>query len=141
MRTATLTRYETSPNGTFGKVRTDNGFECYSAERDWHEGKKDISCIGAGEFKCQVVESPHFGKVYAVLEVPGRSDILLHPGNWPMRQSHGCILLGRAVGLVLGTEGLMSSRDALDGFMAHLDNEPFTLTIKWEPHIEPKAQA
>lgn len=140
MRKVTLTRYETGPEGTYSKVVTDNGFQCYGMELPWKDNKADESCIPAGAYECAVGESPKFGKVYGLKAVPGRVDILFHPANW-IRQLLGCIALGRAVGLVLGIKGVMSSRDAIDGFMADLENEPFMLTIKWEPHLEPKAKA
>lgn len=136
MRKVTLTRYETGPEGTYSNVVTDSGFQCYGMELPWKDNKVDESCIPEGAYQCVVGESPKFGKVYGVQKVPGRSDVLFHPANW-IRQLLGCIALGRAVGLVLGIKGVMSSKDAIEGFMADLEGEPFTLTVKWAEGIKP----
>ena len=140
MRTVTLTRFEMTPDGTFGKVVTDNLFQCLSLEKPWHDNKTDISCIPAGSYECAVIDSPHFGKVYGLKEVKDRTDVLIHAANWE-RQLKGCIALGRAEGVVLGIRGIMGSRDAVAGFMADMDNEPFMLTVVWEPHIDPEKKA
>ena len=140
MRTVTLTRYETDFEGTFSKVVTDNQFQVYGVEKPWHDNKHDESCIPAGVYQCAIVESPKFGKVYSIQGVKDRTEILIHPANW-QRQLLGCVALGRAVGLVLGVKGVMSSQDAVAGFMGDMDNEPFMLTIAWEPHIDPEAKA
>ena len=140
MRKVTLTRYEMTPDGTFGKVVTDNGFQCYSLEKVWKNNEPEVSCIPSGEYQCAVGESPKFGKVYGVQKVPNRTDILIHAANWE-RQLLGCIALGRATGVVLGINGIMGSRDAVAGFMDDLENEPFLLTVAWEPHLDPEAKA
>ncbi len=136
VRKATLTRFETGDEGTFGKVVTDNGFQVYSLEKPWADNKTDESCIPAGVYECAVVESPKFGKVYGLKKVKDRTDILIHPANW-QRQLLGCLAFGRAIGDVAGLKGVMSSRDAVAGFMADMDSEPFMLTIEWEEAIAP----
>ncbi len=135
-----MTRTETGPDGTFGNLVTDSGFQCYFVEKPWHDNKPEVSCIPSATYECGIGESPKFGKVYGVKNVPGRTDILIHPANW-QRQLLGCIALGRAIGEVMGDRGVMGSRDAVAGFMADLENEPFMLTIQWEPHIDPETRA
>ena len=135
-RKATLTRFETGPEGTFGKVVTDNGYQCYSVERSWLDNKTGESCIPSATYKCVIGDSPKFGKVYGLFAVKDRSEILIHPANWS-RQLEGCIALGRAIGDVMGDKGVMSSRDAVAGFVADMDSEPFELTVQWEPAIAP----
>lgn len=137
MRTVTITRYESSPDGVLGKVVTDSGLQLYSLEREWKNNEQDVSCIPSGVYKCSIVDSPHHGKVYGVHEVPNRTNVLIHSANW-IRQLQGCLALGNATGVVLGINGIMGSRDAVARFMADLDNEPFILTIAWEPDIDPE---
>lgn len=140
MRKVTITRFETSPEGTFSRVVTDNGFQCYGLEKPWRGNEQEVSCIPSGTYECSVGESPKFGKVYGVKAVPNRTDILIHAANWE-RQLLGCIALGRAEGVVLGIRGIMGSKDAVAGFMADMENEPFMLTIAWEPHLDPEKKA
>lgn len=136
MRKVTLTRYETGPEGTYSNVITDSGYAVYGMELPWKGNKANESCIPDGTYECAIVQSPKFGKVYEIKNVPDRTNVLAHPANW-IRQLLGCLALGRAVGLVLGIKGLMSSKDAIEGFMADLDGEPFTLTVKWAEGIKP----
>lgn len=138
MRKATLTRFETGPDGTFGDFVSDSGFHCYIVEKPWADNKQDESCIPSGSYKCEVKESPKFGaKVYHVLDVPGRTGVLFHAANWA-RQLLGCLAPGRAIGDVLGLKGVMSSKDALWGLEQDMDLGPFMLTIKWANGIGPK---
>jgi hypothetical protein len=52
------------------------------------------SAIPPGRYKVTVYNSPHFGREVPLLEdVPGRSEIEIHYGNYPT-DSRGCILVG-----------------------------------------------
>lgn len=135
MRQVTITRTETGPNGTFGNLATDSGFQCYFVECPWADNKVGESCIfpkpgDEAKYECEIVDSPKYGKVYGIKEVPGRDNVLLHAANWS-RQLKGCVALGRAIGEVMGNRGVMSSHDAIAGFMADMENKPFMLTIQW----------
>ena len=137
MRTVTLTRYESTPDGVLGKVVTDSGLQLYSLERPWENNKPEVSCIPDGDYQCGLVDSPKFGKCYEIKGVKDRTHILIHAANW-IRQLLGCVALGNAPGVVLGINGIMGSRDAVARFNSDLENEPFILTIAWEPHLDPE---
>ncbi len=49
--------------------------------------------IPAGKYICRRVDSPKFGDTFEVTNVPGRTHILFHAGNFESSTS-GCILLG-----------------------------------------------
>ncbi len=136
MRRVTLTRTETGEDGTFGLVVTDNGFSCYSLELAWKNNEQGVSCIPSGIYLCERAVSPKHGPCYYVRDVPKRTDIELHAANWA-RQLLGCISLGRAIGDIADTKAVLSSRDAIAGFEADLDGEPFKLDISWRPGIGP----
>lgn len=52
--------------------------------------------IPLGRYKIGIHDSPHFGRqMPELLDVPGRSDILVHWGNYP-HNSDGCILVGES---------------------------------------------
>jgi len=96
-------------------------------ERPWLDNLKAKSCIPAGTYYCEKVNSPKFGKVYGLKDVPDRSHILIHAGNTP-KDSIGCILLGKTTS---GTTMFVgNSKMALAEFHNLLNNEPFTLVIK-----------
>ena len=68
---------------------------CYTMERV-------AVAIPAETYKVGLYPSPHFGRMMPILlDVPGRSDILLHWGNYP-ENSDGCILVGEEIDLNLG---------------------------------------
>ena len=51
------------------------------------------SCIPEGIYRVKKHNSPKFGKTFWVKDVPGRSAILIHPGNYHYH-TLGCILVG-----------------------------------------------
>lgn len=51
------------------------------------------SCIPEGTYRVTRHTSPKFGKTFWVRDVPGRSAILIHPGNY-YYHTLGCILVG-----------------------------------------------
>jgi hypothetical protein len=136
MRQVTIKRDKSEPTGTFGVLKAGL-FSCYSLELADHENAVGVSCIPAGTYRAEIHESPKFGKVYRLKDVPGRADILIHRGNFAASEGHGktdvegCILLGNAVGEIAGQKALLSSKDSVERFMAEMEGEPFDLVITW----------
>lgn len=61
-------------------------------ELAWKENKKRESCIPLGKY--DLIKARYDDrKTFMVKDVPGRSGIYFHAGNWP-KNSTGCILLG-----------------------------------------------
>lgn len=89
-------------------------------EDRWFDNEPQLSCIPAGKYKIKIHNSPKFGRVFQVMDVPGRSQILIHAGN-TKEDTHGCILLGLMYGTI-GTEtAILSSRAALANFMTAMN--------------------
>ena len=107
------------PNCTIGEL--SNGM--YVLERPWLNNAHDISCIPSGTYTCVRINSPKFGVVFEVTNVPDRSHILIHNGN-TVEDCKGCLLIGK----VKGYESIASSRDALKELME-------TMPDKWELEI------
>jgi hypothetical protein len=124
-----------SDQGTLGVLSTE-GFSCKTLQLPWRNNARNISRIPDGEYICRVVLSPKFGAVYGVANVPNRSNILIHSGNYagtkPKYRSHveGCILLGTKFGTLEGQQAVLQSRIAVTAFMAHMLQKPFKLVIK-----------
>ena len=55
--------------------------------------QKNISCIPEGKYTVHRIYSPKFGNCFHVLDVPGRTEILIHRGNYN-KDTRGCILVG-----------------------------------------------
>lgn len=122
----TLKRTIQNADGTKGILTVLNK-QFYTIERPWLDNAKRVSCIPAGTYKCAMVNSPRFGKVYGVHDVKDRSHILIHAGNTP-DDTNGCILIGKTT---TGSSMFVgNSRSALAEFITLLRGEPFTLIVE-----------
>ena len=85
-----------------------------------------ISCIPVGGYKCQRITSPKHGETIHVLDVPGRSEIILHSGN-SQEDTRGCIL----VGMSYSGKKIMDSRIAMRKLMARIrKHDEFWLQVR-----------
>ncbi|MGQ5524069.1 DUF5675 family protein [Chitinimonas sp. PSY-7] len=136
-RYVVLTRRPSSDDGTFGSLQTNNGFTCKTLELPWRDNRTNRSCIPPGDYLCKVVLSPHLGQVYGLLNVPGRTDILIHAGNFAgdvekglKSDVEGCILLGESDGVLDGQRAVLNSRSTVTRFMQAMDYAPLVLSIR-----------
>lgn len=91
-KTINLFRKSDDRTQTLGELECE-GLLLYSMELPWRDNQVGISCIPVGEYEIVKHNSPRFGPCYWVKEVPGRSEILIHPANF-VRQLRGCIAPG-----------------------------------------------
>lgn len=125
---AVLERFAYLPEATLGKLTIDDNV-FWIAERPWRGNKKEISCIPSGTYTCKRYVSKRFGETFEVTEVPNRTYILFHVGNFPEKDSHGCLLVGSS--LMANTPAVASSKNAMAKFREILkDVESFELHIK-----------
>lgn len=129
MKKLRLVRVTEYKDATIGTLCLDDRPIAVTLEDKWRDNEKMVSCIPTGTYTITIHNSPKFGRCYKVLDVPGRSEILIHAGN-THKDTHGCILLGLMHGTV-GTEtAILSSRAAVDNFMTMmLGVDKATLTI------------
>ena len=124
---AVLERFAYLPEATLGKLTIDDNV-FWIAERPWRGNKKEISCIPSGTYTCKRYVSKRFGETFEVTEVPNRTYILFHVGNFPEKDSHGCLLVGSS--LMANTPAVASSKNAMAKFREILkDVESFELHI------------
>ena len=71
-------------------------FNCYTLELPWNDNKKRISCIPKGEYNVEKRQSTKYKNHFHVLDVPNRSYILIHQGNYNWH-TKGCILVGKTL--------------------------------------------
>ena len=134
-----LTRHSTSDQGTLGSLYIGKEwFGCRTIELPWRDNEPFHSCIPEGEYPITPYESQTFGKTYLVLEVPGRSGILFHAGNWAgderkgyRADSAGCILPGKWSGKMAEQKAVMVSRPTQRRLLNALDDREGVLTINW----------
>ena len=115
-----IIRIHSSKVGTFG-VLLINGMPIgVTGEQDWEDNKKSVSCIPAGQYLCERVNTPLHGDTFEVTAVPGRSAILFHKGNLPLEHSQGCILVAEQFEQLNGKEAVLQSAKGYGEFMEKL---------------------
>lgn len=136
MKRAILTRSPSTDEGTFGTLQLD-GQVLRTTELPWRDNATGASCIPTGVYRCEIVQSPKFGRVYGVRDVPGRSAILIHAANYGGDASKGyrCELLGCIApcmvhGQLNGQMAGLQSKAALAEFMAWAGGQPIELEIR-----------
>ncbi|MFG6457857.1 DUF5675 family protein [Roseateles sp. BYS96W] len=136
MRRAVLTRSPSTDEGTFGVLQFD-GQVLHTTELPWRDNATGASCIPTGTYRCEIVQSPKFGRVYGVRDVPGRSNILIHAANYGGDKAKGlrsellgCIAPCMVHGQLNGQMAGLQSRQALTELMAWAAGAPFELEIR-----------
>lgn len=133
--TVHLIRSESSDFGTFGALCIRDDI-LMVGELPWKDNQPNISCIPTGTYACDWVISPRFGGTYQVLNVPGRSHILFHVGNFVgdrekglRSDSDGCIVVGTKLGMINGQRAVLNSRVAMGRFIDLTRRKPFKLIV------------
>lgn len=141
MKSATLVRGPSTEEGTFGTLAF-GGQSVLTTELPWRDNAPQRSCIPPGSYRCAIVDSPRFGRVYHVEAVPQRSAVLIHPANFGgdveagfVTELHGCIAPSMRRGFMRNPHGAMQraglvSRPAVSALMSWAAGEPFTLEIR-----------
>ena len=138
-----LIRFEGNIFGTKGMLFLPNGWNCCTMEPPWLDNIKSRSCIPEGEYLAGLKLSPKYGDVYQVFDVPDRTGILFHSGNYAgdeesglKSDTDGCILLGKNHGELLGQDVVLSSKVTMSEFMLETKGLPLKLTIKGEAQLD-----
>ena len=118
-----------------GKLYCNGEFIAHTLELPWRDNEKSVSCIPKGIYKCSIRyrnQSAMYDYVHLLVEdVPNRSYILFHRGNFPS-DTKGCILTGTHRALV--PDKIFDSKIAHTYLMSYIfENElskKISLTIK-----------
>ena len=82
---------------TIGRLTlSGSAFQCFTLELPWKENERGVSCIPKGKYQAFKRQSPKNGLVVEFANVPQRSNIQIHSGNFT-RQIEGCVLTGSSV--------------------------------------------
>lgn len=151
---ATIMRRPTSDQGTLGALAIPELARAWtSLELPWRGNVRHLSCIAPapGErarYRCELQPSSKWtprddGRLYWILDVPGRSAIEIHAATWAGDVTKGwhsdllgCVAPGEREGELAPAAGrlqrcILQSRLALTEFMDALEGEPFDLEIAW----------
>lgn len=146
MNQVTIRREPSTDQGTLGRLialRLDARFACWTLELPWRDNQRNVSCIPVGQYTVDWSRSAHFGEVYRVQGVEGRSGILIHHGNWAGDTAKGfktsvagCILVGLSRSEIDGQRVVMQSQTARAAFEEFMGRERFRLVITQQPEKE-----
>lgn len=139
IETVRLVRQASTPQGTPGRIYPgEYSFDTLEPPAPHH--RPDHPRVPAGKYLCKQVGTRKFPGRYVLQQVPGRSGIVMHPGNWAgdpaqgyQSDTDGCILLGYKATL-LNTHGKQQiavclSRSTHAAFDKIMGNEDFFLHI------------
>lgn len=106
---------------TRGLLYVNGEYECYTLEPAKKDGDEKPRAIPAGTYNVVLrMSEKHKRMVPGVEDVPGFSDIEIHPGNYPS-DTLGCLLVGTD-----------SARDLI----LHAQDAFHTLMEKLQPHFD-----
>lgn len=136
-----LTRLRRSDQGTEGILTVPElGFSCATLELPWRDNRPNISCVLAGSYHLAWRVSRKW-KAFHIQNVPDRSFILLHSGNFAGAVKKGfktnvlgCVLLGRRFGWLQGQRAVLVSKATVRKFNNLMAGKNARITIKeqWE---------
>jgi hypothetical protein len=124
-----LIRLEEGPEGTFGILKLDKRIFCATLELRDELNRPNCSCIpGPQQYLCKRRLTRH-GETFEVMDVPGRSGILFHSGNF-LGDTQGCILLGQYIDQLRGERAVLNSGRTMEKFIKKTKNvDKFLLTV------------
>ena len=130
MKRMIIKRIAETDDGMFGVVVDGITPFALTLENMWLNNTRNLSCIPAGEYRCERVNSPRFGDTFEVMNVPDRTHILFHKGNTE-DNTKGCILIAEEFGYLNKKTAILSSSKGYGEFMQRLEGlDSFTLKIE-----------
>lgn len=118
--------------GTNSALFYNGQFLGFAIELPWKNNLRKVSCIPEGEYELKARYSKKFGHHLHIVDVKGRSLILLHPANNAKRELRGCIApVTQLTGIGKGnnSKSLLQKLVSLC-YQAFDRNETILLTIK-----------
>ena len=115
----TLVRCEHNETETLGMLLIGSRLFCSTLELPWRKNERGISCIPDGDHAGRRVISPKFGETFE-LDVPGRSEVIIHAGN-THEDTRGCIILGMRPGTLNGKRAVKYSQIAMKRFRQYTE--------------------
>lgn len=124
-----LQRLVYTDKSTIGELYFQGDRICYTLEPTSRRAGKGPFSIPSGSYGLRMEYSPKF-KYFTphLLEVPGRSYIMIHPGNFP-EDTEGCILVGKSKGEDMVKESRMTYLDLVPIIEENLKKGEFKIHV------------
>ncbi|MCP9749482.1 DUF5675 family protein [Ferruginibacter sp. HRS2-29] len=118
------------PKGTNGELFFNSKKVCATIELPWKNNKPGMSCIPEKRYQVVNRTSKKFGKHLWLLDVPGRSLILIHPANNALKHLKGCIApVSRVIGAGIGQSSVLALNKLLALIDVHAKQDKVYITI------------
>jgi hypothetical protein len=129
-----LERIAHTEQGTFG-ILSAGSLSLFTVEDPWLDNAVGESCIPLGAYKVVRHATETHPDGWLVLDVPGRSAIMIHVGN-TIDDTQGCILPGKGLGYVNNHWAVTFSNDAMEELTAYLEdvNEFMLYVMEADPY-------
>lgn len=107
------------------------GQRAYTLELPDHGNEQDISCIPRKKYRAAYRKSPSNGDVIELKNVPNRTYIQIHAGNFT-HQIRGCILVGDSIKDINGDSipDVTNSKATLKKLLAWAGTDDFIIDIQ-----------
>jgi len=120
-----LVRYCYGPQHVAGLLKFGENLSLWTIECPWRENQIFVSCVPDGSYPLVAFDSVDHPDSWVLTPVPGRTGILIHPGN-TVADTQGCILPG----LTQDDGRVNNSRHAMRMLNYALNrNEQHTITL------------
>jgi len=126
MKKVIIVRSSQDAAGTAGYLLGD-GVIVATLELPWKNNERAVSCIPDGDYVCSPNDTGAH-KYYTVDNVPGRTDIEFHTGNY-VKDSQGCILVGEYTRNVDGSWILYDSLGGMNKVRRFIGKNQFMLKV------------
>lgn len=125
-----IVRMDADERGILGILNLGSGKNFYTLELPYLDNATNISSIPVGDYVAINHISPKFGRCIKVLNVEGRSNILIHAGN-TVADTKGCILVGAGLEDNPSAKIITSSVKALNSLLKEVEGvQKLELVIK-----------
>ena len=116
---------------TVGIINYGLSARACTLELPWKDNEPNVSCIPPGYYIAQYRNSPSNGDVIELKNVPNRSYVQIHSGNYTS-QIAGCILVGDSLRDINkdGTLDVTNSKASLEKLLGWAGEDEFILVIK-----------
>ena len=116
----TIVRVASLDEGTFGVMLFDGKPFAVTGERPWLDNKKSVSCNPPGVYLCKRYKSAKYSDTFEIMDVPDRTYVLFHKGNFPLKDSEGCILVAEKFEEVNSEVAVLESGHGFEEFTKKL---------------------
>lgn len=119
--------------GTFGVWIIDSRVFCVTLEPADLLNASNVSNIPAQQYMCERYKSTRYPNTFQIMNVPGRTSVLIHSGN-VKEHTEGCVLLAQHYGKLNSggaiERGILNSGKTFNAFMSLMNGiDSFHLTV------------